>query len=163
MARPTGYTRTQIALHWAVMGLVVLQYLLHDGIAEAYDLAEDTGVFALTPLAVIHFAGGALILLLACWRLILRGERGTPAPPDGEPPLFRKLGHATHLAFYALLILLPVSGALAWGGRIEAAGEAHEVMRAVLLVLILAHVGAIVVHQLVWKTGLITRMTRPEA
>ena len=31
----------------------------------------------------------------------------------------------------------------------------------VLLLLIIAHVGAVAVHQLVWKTGLITRMMRP--
>jgi cytochrome b561 len=36
------------------------------------------------------------------------------------------------------------------------------VLRAVLLLLIVAHVGAVAVHQFVWKTGLIRRMTRPE-
>lgn len=162
MPRPTGYTRTQIALHWAVAVLVALQYLLHDGISDAYDRAEDTGTYAMSLPVIAHIAGGALILLLACWRLILRGERGTPPPPEAEPPLFRKAGHIAHLAVYALLILLPVTGALAWGGQQEVAAEVHEVLKTLLLLLILAHVGAVAVHQFVWKTGLITRMIRPQ-
>ena len=158
---PNGYSRLQILLHWAVVVLVALQYLLHDGMSDAYDIAEETGLYAMSLPVIGHIAGGALILLLACWRLILRNERGVPLPPEQEPALFRRLGHAAHLALYALLVLLPVSGALAWGGQMEVAGDAHEVLKTLLLVLIVAHVGAVAVHQLVWKTGLMFRMTRP--
>ena len=162
MKNPSGYSRMQIILHWVVVVLVALQYLLHDGISDAYDIAEETGVYALSAPVIGHIAGGALILLLACWRLILRNDRGVPAPPEGEPEPFRRLSHLAHLAVYALLILLPVSGALAWGGQIEAAGDAHEVLKMLLLLLILAHVGAVAVHQLVWKTGLMKRMMRAQ-
>jgi cytochrome b561 len=123
MARPTGYSRAQIALHWAVVVLVVLQYLLHDGIAGAYDLAEETGVYAVSPLVIAHIAGGGAILLLACWRLILRNDRGVPPPPEGEPEVFARLSRIAHLTFYALLILLPITGALAWGGQMALAGR----------------------------------------
>ena len=159
---PQGYSRTQITLHWAVMLLVLLQYLLHGGIADAYDRAQDTGVYAMSPPVIGHIVGGALILVLTCWRLILRHDRGTPAPPEGEPAFARKAGHLAHLAIYALLLALPVTGAMAWGGRMEAAGDAHEVLKTLLLALILAHVGAVAVHQLVWKTGLLKRMMRAE-
>jgi cytochrome b561 len=162
MARPTGYNRTQIALHWTVAALVALQYLLHDGIAGAYDLAEETGVYAISAPVIGHIAGGALILLLACWRLILRNERGTPPAPAGEPEAFRKISHIAHLALYALLILLPVTGALAWGGRMGPAGEAHELLKTLLMLLILAHIGAVALHQLVWKTRLMARMMKAQ-
>jgi len=162
MTPPQGYSRAQITLHWVVMALVALQYLLHEGIADAYEIAEETGQYALSAPVIGHIIGGALILLLACWRLILRHDRGTPPPPEGEPEAFRKIGHLAHLALYALLIALPVTGALAWGGRIEAAGEAHEVLKTLLLVLILAHLGAVGMHQLVWKTGILRRMMRAE-
>jgi len=76
--------------------------------------------------------------------------------------VFRRLSHLAHLAIYALLILLPVTGALAWGGRMEAAGDAHEVLKTLLLLLVIAHVGAVAVHQLVWKTGLMKRMMRAQ-
>ena len=142
--------------------MVVLQFVLHEGIADAYDVAEETGVYAMSAPVIGHIIGGALILLLACWRLILRNDRGTPPPPEGEPEVFRKAGHAAHLALYGLLIALPVTGALAWGGQMEAAGEAHEVLKTLLMLLVLAHIGAVVMHQLVWKTGLLKRMMRAQ-
>jgi cytochrome b561 len=162
MSAPTGYSKLQIRLHWITVLLVALQYLLHDGIADAYEIALDTGVYALSAPVAGHAVGGLIILGLSIWRLLLRRERGVPPPPEAEPEIFRTLSHWAHIAFYALLIALPVSGVMAWGGRIEAAGDIHEVFRALLMFLILAHIGAVVVHQLVWKTGLITRMTRPE-
>jgi cytochrome b561 len=157
-----GYSRMQITLHWVVAVLVALQFVLHDGIADAYDTAQETGVYAMSVPVVGHIAGGALILMLACWRLILRNDRGVPPPPEGEPEPFRRASHVAHLAFYALLILLPVTGALAWGGRIAPASDAHEVLKTLLLVLIVAHVGAVALHQLVWKTGLLKRMMRAQ-
>jgi cytochrome b561 len=161
-SKPQGYSRQQIILHWVVALLVVLQFVLHEGIADAYDVAEETGVYAMSAPVIGHIIGGALILLLACWRLILRNDRGTPPPPEGEPEVFRKAGHAAHLALYGLLIALPVTGALAWGGQMEAAGEAHEVLKTLLMLLVLAHIGAVVMHQLVWKTGLLKRMMRAQ-
>lgn len=162
MTAPQGYSRTQITLHWVVMILVALQFLLHDGIADAYDRAQETGVYAMSTAVIGHIAGGALILLLTCWRLILRHDRGTPPPPEGEPAAFRRAGHLAHLALYAVMIALAVTGALAWGGRIEAAGAAHEALKTLLLVLILAHLGAVAMHQLVWKTGILGRMMRAQ-
>ncbi|AHM04168.1 Cytochrome B561 [Roseibacterium elongatum DSM 19469] len=161
MSDAAGYSRTQILLHWGTVLLVALQYLLHGGVATAYDRAVETGDYAVTLPVALHAAGGMAILLLATARLLLRKEHGTPPPPEGEPPLFQKLGHGTHLAFYGLLFLLPVTGAAAWGGQMAGASTAHEVLKTVLLILIIAHVGAVALHQWVWKTGLIRRMTVP--
>ena len=36
MTKPQGYSRLQIALHWAVAALIVMQVLLSDGIKDAY-------------------------------------------------------------------------------------------------------------------------------
>jgi cytochrome b561 len=162
MSTPTGYSKLQIRLHWITVLLVVLQYLLHDGIANAHEHAVDTGTYALSAPVIGHSAGGLIILGLVIWRLMLRRERGVPGPPEGEPAIFQKISHWAHIGFYALLIALPITGVMAWGGRIEAAGDIHEVFRALLIVLILGHIGAVVVHRVVWKTGLLTRMTRPE-
>ncbi len=161
MARPEGYSRLQIRLHWITVALVALQYLLHDGIDDAYDLATETGNYVLSAPVIGHAAGGMIILLLAVVRLMLRREHGTPPPPAGEPALFQRLSHIAHIAFYVLLFALPVTGAAAWGGQVEAAGDAHEVLRALLALLILGHVGAVLVHQFVWKTNLFDRMRRP--
>ncbi|WP_439139805.1 cytochrome b [Roseicyclus sp.] len=162
MTQSKGYSRLQIILHWVVAVLIVLQFVLHEGMAEAYDIATETGIYAFSAPVIGHIAGGAVILLLACWRLILRHDRGAPPPPEGEPEIFRKAGHLAHLTLYALLIGLPITGALAWGGRMEAAGEAHELLKNLMILLVLAHIGAVIVHQRVWKTGILKRMMRAQ-
>jgi cytochrome b561 len=156
-----GYTTLQIVLHWTTVVLVALQYLLHDGVAAAFDLGLETGTMSFTGPAIAHMAGGALILGLASWRLLLRGDHPPPPPPEGEPSWSAWLAPLVHRVFYALLIALPITGALAWGLASEFMGDTHEALRAALLFLIVAHVGAVILHQAVWKTGLLTRMTRP--
>lgn len=156
-----GYTRRQIVLHWVTVVLVALQYLLHNGVVAAFDLGLETGAMTFTAPAVAHMAIGTLILGLAAWRLLLRGEHSPPPPLDGEPAWATWLAPVVHLVFYVVLIALPVTGALAWGLASEFMGDLHEALRAALLFLIVAHVGAVILHQAVWKTGLLARMTRP--
>ncbi len=159
--RPGGYTRLQIRLHWATVLLVALQIALHDGMADAWDAAWETGAFAVSPPVVGHFVGGTLILTLAFWRLLLRNEHGAPKPPATGPGWSRTAARALHLAFYGLLVLLPVTGALAWGMPSAAMGQAHEVLRVLLILAILAHVGAALLHQFVWKDATLRRMVDP--
>ena len=161
MADRAGYTALQIGLHWATAVLVALQYLLHEAVAEAFDAGLEAGSMTFTTGAVAHMAGGTLILGLAAWRLILRSERPAPPPPGGEPGWAAWLGPLVHLMFYGLLLALPITGALAWGMPSELMGDLHEALRAALLFLIIAHLGAVILHQAVWKTGLLTRMVRP--
>lgn len=159
---PTGYSRQQIVLHWAIFALVALQFLLHEGIAEAFEAVEDGLAPQADILTNLHIFGGFLVFVLMLWRLMLRLTRGAPPPPEAEPAPFRLAGHAAHWVFYALLILLPVTGAVAWYRQSEAAGEVHEALRGLLFLLILAHIGAVAVHQFVWKTGLMDRMRRAD-
>lgn len=156
-----GYTALQIGLHWATAGLVALQYLLHDGVAAAFEDGLETGTMAFTPGAIGHMASGALILGLAGWRLLLRSEFPPPPPPAGEPAWAGWLSSLVHRVFYALLIALPITGGLAWGMASEFMGDIHEALRAALLFLIVAHVGAVVLHQTVWRTGILSRMSWP--
>lgn len=161
MTTAAGYSKAQIVLHWVTVVLVALQFLFHDGIAEAFDAGLDAGAMTMTAPAGLHMGIGMVILGIAIYRLFLRSSEGTPPPPEGEPGWAKLAAKATHIAFYGLLFLLPVTGAVAWAQGAEGAGEAHEVLRGILFILIVAHVGAVLVHQFVWKTSLINRMTRP--
>jgi len=163
MAVATGYSKTRIRLHWLTVLLVALQYLFHDGIAEAFDAGLEAGAMTMTVPAALHMGFGMIILGVTIYRLFLRSSEGVPPPPEGEPDWAGLAARATHLAFYGILFLLPVTGAVAWAQGSEGASDAHEILRAVLFVLILAHVGAVLVHQFVWKTGLIARMMRPSS
>ena len=157
---PTGYTKAQIALHWIVAVLLTLQFLLHGGMESTFQNGLETGVFELTSPAIAHMTSGTIILLLVAWRLIIRRERGHVPAPEGEPAIFARLSRVAHGALYATMLLMPVTGAVAWAQQSEVAGRLHGTLMGLLLLLVLAHIGAVVVHQVVWKTGIIERMTK---
>lgn len=165
MARPTeGYSRTQIFLHWAVALLILQQYFLRDGIVAFYDAEMEAALLASLPLAIAHIAAGALILVFALWRLVLRSRHGVPPAPEGSPAWQHLAARLTHTAIYAALILLPVTGLLTWlqvAPVSDIASEAHEMLQMVLLGLIALHVAGAAYGQFVRKTDVILRMLRP--
>jgi len=163
MATPTGYSRAQVVLHWLIAALIILQYVLHEPIAEAWELVEEGREVVFHPLIAQHVFGGLVVLALAIWRLEIRARRGAPPPPEQEHPALKLAAHATHWLFYALMILMPVSGAAAWFGGIELAAEGHEAMKVVLLALFVVHVAGALMHRFVLKTGVMERMVRPQA
>ena len=162
MPSPKGYSRTQIALHWAVAVLIVLQFVLHEPIAHAWDQVKDGLAVEFSPLVAVHVFGGVLVLAFALWRLALRKTRGAPPPPAAEPAPLKMAAQIGHLALYALMILMPVSGAAAWFGGVDFAAEVHEAMKPALLILVAVHVAASLWHQFWLKDGLMLRMKRAE-
>jgi cytochrome b561 len=160
MATPTGYSRTQIALHWLVAALILPQFVLHEGISGAFRQLMQGGTPAFDWTVPAHIAAGIAILGLVVWRLSLRTSRGAPPPPSG-PAVQVMAAHVAHWGLYALLVLLPISGIIAWFGAVGAAGEAHEVMTTFLLILVGVHVLAALWHQFWLKDGLLARMKRP--
>ena len=163
MPNPTGYSRLQIRLHWIITILIVAQFVFKDSIAEAWDMFTKTGTTEFSPMVAAHVFGGIAILLLVLWRLAVRFKRGAPLPPESEHPLLKMAAHISHWLLYALMILMPVSGALAWFVGIEQAATNHFYMKFALLGLVALHVVAALFHQFVLKTNLIQRMKTPEA
>ncbi len=163
MPAPKGYSSMQIGLHWLIAVLIALQFLFNEPIGDAFRQIEQGGVPGFSLLVWGHIAGGIAILLLVLWRVSLRLGRGAPDSPAGTPPLLHMGAAAGHLALYALMLLLPVSGLVAWFGGIGAAGEAHEVMTNLLLAVVGLHVVAALYHQLIRKDHLLLRMMRPGA
>lgn len=161
MTAPKGYTRLQIALHWIAALLILQQYLFKDAISTAWDAVTKGMESAFNPLVLAHVAGGALVLVFALWRLSIKAGRGTPEMV-GDSPLQRALAKATHLGLYALMILMPVSGSVAWFGGVTVAAQGHNVLKVVLLALVALHVVGAVYHQFVLKDGLMNRMRRAE-
>lgn len=158
---PKGYSATQIALHWAIALLVVLQFVLNEGISGAWEQVEEGAPVTAGPLVAQHIAGGVLILLLVVWRISLRVRRGAPPPPEDEHPLLQLAAKASHGILNLLLLALPITGGLAWFGGIEAMAEVHEAGKTVLMALVLLHVLAVLYHQFVLRTNIIDRMRRP--
>lgn len=159
MAEIKGYSRLQIALHWTIMLLIILNYLTSDAMSDAWRALRD-GKDAYGTTAALHVWVGVTILALVLVRLVLRLTRGAPEVPAGTPPLFRRGAQLAHIAIYVLLIAIPASGIATWFGGIGAAGEAHEVMFNLLFLIVLLHVAGALFHQLVLKDHLIARMMK---
>jgi cytochrome b561 len=161
MPNPTGYSASQIWLHWIVALLIVLQFALKNPISEAWRAMGRGEEVAFSPLIGAHVAGGLLVLALVIWRLVLRVTRGAPQPPAEESAPLRLVAKATHGLLYLLLIGMPVSGATAWIGGIEAAAGVHSVLRVLMLLFVALHVAGALYHQFVLKNNLLARMKRP--
>lgn len=162
MPQPKGYTLLQIVLHWLVFLLVALQFLFSDSISGAFKAFLRTGSFEPSALVFAHVAGGGAILLLVIWRMTIKAKRGAPPLPADEPPLLRIAAHFAHLGLYALLILTAFSGAMAWFGGFAWAGETHEVMKTLLMLLVILHIAGALYQQLILKSDVMKRMGRPE-
>ena len=159
-----GYSSAQIALHWTIAVLVVLQIVLHDGIIAAYAAARGVGTATGSELflADLHVAFGIAVFALALLRVALRLWRGAPPPPEDEHPALRLAARATHLALYALILLMPVTGGLAWFGGVEAMAELHSAGKAAILALVGLHVLGALYHHFYLRTDVLRRMLRAE-
>ena len=159
-----GYSTAQVALHWTIAVLVVAQIVLHDGIIAVY--AAVRGVGAATEsdlfLADVHVAFGIAVFALALLRVVLRVRLGVPPPPRDEHPALRMAARATHLALYALILLMPVTGGLAWFGGVEAMAELHRAGKVAILVLVGLHVLGALYQHVYRRTDVLRRMLRPE-
>jgi cytochrome b561 len=158
---PTGYSRLQIALHWLVFALIAQQYLLKDAMSAAWDRITNGLETGFDPLVLAHGAGGALVLIFALWRLTLRARRGVPRAIEASK-VQGILAKLTHVGLYALMILMPLSGSVAWFGGVEAAAQGHNVLKIVLLALVALHSVGALYHQFVLRDGTLARMRRAQ-
>ena len=155
----TAYTHTQKILHWLIFVLIVLQYALHETMQEAWTLVRRGFAVEFDPLIAQHVAGGMLILILVIIRLYVRFKHGVPPLPEGEPPMMKFAAHATHWGLYGLMILLPVTGAMAWFGGVLPAAQAHSALRIVMLLLVALHIGGALYQSFILKSDVMRRMT----
>ena len=162
MRHPARYSAIQIALHWGVFALVIVQLLTGGMMSEYFRAlmrAEDGR--PIMGNAVWHFVGGALVLGLGLIRLIVRMMRGVPPDSPASPSWDRTLAHLTHYALYAAFFALPLTGLAAYLIPSRDFGEVHETLATVLLVLIGLHLLGALYHQLLLKDRLIRRMMVP--
>ncbi len=151
------YSRAHVILHWVTLLLILQQFVFHDGISNAFRAMLRGQDIVPSPAIAAHVFGGFLVFVFALTRIAMRASHGVP--PEAEAPPAQKLAaKAVHLGLYAVMIAMPVSGAVAWFQGVEAAGDAHEVMKVLLLVLVGLHVLGSLWNQFVMKDGLMRRM-----
>ncbi len=97
-ASSSRYTAVAIALHWAMAALLLFMIWL------GWNMEENEARFQL------HKSIGITILFLALARLAWRFVNPPPALPEGVPKPEKTASHAVHIAFYALMIGIPLGG-----------------------------------------------------
>ena len=97
------YTRTAMLLHWVVaLGVIVnLTFVWLIG------LYPDRWV---RPAIDLHKSIGLTVLGLALLRVLWRLAHPPPPLPDAYPARERRLAGVAHLALYALILAMPLSG-----------------------------------------------------
>jgi cytochrome b561 len=168
------FTPLQRLLHW-LMAVCILA-MLFIGVG----MASTVTPFHLTLLS-IHRPLGAAILVLALIRLVVRLRYGAPPLPADLPAPMKLAAYLSHVAFYVLMIAMPLLGwamlsageypvvlfgavhlppilpqsdslhALLWG--------AHFYFAFLFFALILLHVAAALFHALVRRDGVFDAMS----
>lgn len=168
------YNGVAIAFHWTIVVLLLVQFLTK---LLPSNVIPDVGERMLN---AWHLSVGPTILVLMLLRLGWRLIHPAPPPPADLSPIMRGVSRATHWAFYAVLIVLPVLGwlsASAYGATVRLAGivtlpaliapdkalgerigNVHGVLAWVLLALVALHVCGALYHVVVKKDGVIRRM-----
>ena len=164
-------------LHWLIalmiIGLIVFGVLMTN--------PETPNRFALYQL---HKSFGIMVLILSGIRLLWRLTHKPPALPDGMKPFEIIAAKFTHIAFYVIMIGMPLLGwamvsaspipiptrifdIIPWPNmpgitRNEATAEffkmLHHNIGKLTIALIILHIGAALKHQFINKDGLLTRM-----
>lgn len=153
-----GYSRLQIILHWVVFLLIAQQYLFKDGISSAWEQITTGGEASISPLVLAHVLGGGLVMLMALWRLRLRAKQGVAQTAGGG--LLDVLAKLVHVGLYLLMLLMPLSGSVAWFLGVEVAAQGHNVMKVALLALVALHVLGALFHQFILRDGTLDKMRK---
>ena len=165
------YDRASIWLHWLTAFLVVVLWT----IGQTNELIFDRGTTGRFALWSTHFTLGALLtltyLVRVAWKLT--GQRRLPGV--GSPGLV-KLAAAGHGVLYLLLLVvlgLGVADAMSRGSNVwglfhypqlidkdwrEPLTDWHGLAANILLAVAGLHALIALVHQYVWRDGVLTRM-----
>ncbi|MEM6762556.1 MAG: cytochrome b/b6 domain-containing protein, partial [Pseudomonadota bacterium] len=104
--RASRYTTGAIVLHWSIAILIMLQLL--SGFAMVRVMEQGTNIqFTVYQL---HKSAGFAVLILTVARIMWRVFNPPPAEPASVTALESRASHFVHMAFYALMILIPLSG-----------------------------------------------------
>ena len=173
VAPPPRFTKASRILHW------LTAILIFSALFIGFVMVNSTGDYA--TLLAVHKVLGVLILLVVVVRIVNRLTHRAPALPASVSRLERLAIAGSELALYGLLLAQPLIG---WA-MVSASGtpivlfgslhlpaiapvnltvfgvlrDAHSVLAYLLVVLIAAHIAAVLMHAIALGDGMLRRMT----
>lgn len=163
MTPALSYSVPQRLLHWLMALLIFFNLIFSDGMEDWNRLMRrgETVTPDDVASANIHAYVGIAILVLCLIRFTLRLVQGAPDAPAAEPALLKLAAKLAHWTFYALFLVMPITGIAKYYFGNETLGFLHGgPLKLLLWVLIIVHVLAALLHQFYWKTDVLARMTR---
>jgi cytochrome b561 len=175
MPETQKYNKVAIILHWLIALALVAQIAMGFWMG---DLPKDaSGIRA--QWFNFHKSVGIVLIALIVIRLVWRLMHRPPELPAVLSDKQKKLTHWGHWALYALMVVVPVSGALGssfsqhpikffafelprlWDASQELKGffsEMHEMAVFVFIAVVVGHIGAAILHA-VARDGVMQRMS----
>jgi cytochrome b561 len=169
---PARYPLRTRILHWLTALLVFAMLLI------GFVMVNAIGAYA--ALRAIHMTLGIIVLVIVVARIANRFTHRPPKLPDTVGWFEHKLVVGSELALYALLLAQPLVGwamVSATGKPIEVFGslhlpriapfdanlyfilrQTHSLLAYLLVVVIAAHVSAVLLHTLTLRDGMLSRM-----
>jgi cytochrome b561 len=155
------YHTSQLIAHWLIVMLVLMQFLMNEGMSRSFWASVDLGERVVTGGTLVHAFGGATILVVMLVRLWLRRAHGAPPPPPTAPRWMQIVSRANHYAFYVVLIAMPLVGAAALLTLQPWLAILHAWTGYLLLALIAAHLAGAFWHAFK-RDGTIARIAQPD-
>jgi len=97
------YSLVAIVLHWAIAALILFNLSI-GFFMEGWPPALRR------PMVGAHLSSGLTVLALTAVRVVWRLTHRPPALPQDMPVWEQVAAHAAHLALYAMMVVLPISG-----------------------------------------------------
>jgi cytochrome b561 len=169
----TTFSPLQRVLHWLMAIAILAMLFVGVAMVSTVDQVRET-------LIAVHRPLGITILILALLRIAVRLAQGAPALPEGMPEPMKLAAKLSHVAFYGLMIAMPLLGwammsaadypIVLFGGvhlpaivapsreLHSALWTAHAALAFCFFALILLHLSAALFHALVRRDGVFQQM-----
>lgn len=172
-----GYGRVTKTLHWLSVAALATQFIIgysldvgggrgrgrgrgrggESGRGRGRGRGGDLDVFGDDALLTTHVVLGVSILVLAVVRLAWRRRRALPPWAPGLSATERTVAHWTERALYLLLFVIPITGLSLVLISDDAVGI-HVASHIAFFMVLAAHVGLVLKHQVIHRDGLLRRM-----
>nr|WP_280952644.1 cytochrome b/b6 domain-containing protein [Rhizobium subbaraonis] len=157
---PDEFPLAHRLMHWTVLVLCLVQVptawaIQRTHMAHLFMKPRPFDLF----LHQVHAWSGWAILGLVLAQLVMRLAYGRPPPARGMSVVERIIAAVMHVALYAVLIALPVTGTIAMYVTFRIA-PVHSLLSWTLLVLVLLHAAAALWHHFWRRDDVLWRMIR---